>query len=200
MLQILFRFQLNWFKLLWLLPKNDGLLAWCWLVWCKFEWFEDAWPDADKLLCWFELVGPLCVFAVAWFPLAKCKICVWLPFRLFVIVCWCSVEPIAAARAVSKPVVLVVHIDMMYTLLNHCNGSTFSLFYSKFYNQMKWNTTNERNERKRNEFQCKTKKTKLNLVQYLQLRIICKISVLWRCFSFLVFKLSTRRKMSRSNW
>lgn len=51
-----------------------------------------------------------------------CKMCAADgPFKLFVIVleCCCKVEPMAAARAVSSPVVLVVHTDIPHELQTH---------------------------------------------------------------------------------
>lgn len=71
---------------------------------------------------WWRLLATLAVPTL--FPM--CKIC-GCPLRLFVIVfvCCCKVEPIAAARAVSSPVVLVVQTDITHELRTHFEYSLF---------------------------------------------------------------------------
>lgn len=121
LLQMLFWFQTAWWMLLWLVWCDDGKWLWCWWLLLLLLLWLWMW-----LLCWWcwrwWLPAPLLIV-----PLPMCNICAC-PFRLFVIVCCCSVEPMAAARAVSSPVVLVVHIDIIHKLRD--NSFWFCFFVS----------------------------------------------------------------------
>lgn len=111
LLQMVFRFQMDGWMLLWLLWCDGWWLLWWWLLLLLLL----------LLLWWWWAPAPPIV------PFPMCNICAC-PFKLFVIVCCWSVEPIAAARAVSNPVVLVVHIDIIHWL--HFDDAFFVLLFS----------------------------------------------------------------------
>lgn len=109
---------------LWLAP------LW-WFKWCC-KWLMLMWlllfvECKLLLLLWCKLLATLPPPMLVVFPM--CKIC-GCPFKLFVIefVCCCNVEPIAAARAVSSPVVLVVQSDIPYKLWIHFDYTLFFFF------------------------------------------------------------------------
>lgn len=119
----------------WFEKKNNSMSSWIlrdcmyllcellpWWRWCC-RWFMLILLLLPELWCrWWRLLATLAVPTL--FPI--CKICCW-PLRLFVIVfvCCCKVEPIAAARAVSSPVVLVVQTDITHELRTHFENSLF---------------------------------------------------------------------------